>query len=492
MTAMSESGVEPDKARQTRRKRIVVRTGITLGVVLVAMVAAGVWYAVHYTDRALPRTSVASQSVTGMTRAEVSDAVAQMVSATTVNIDGEAGAHSASLSDLGVSIDEDAVMEEVFEPNSSVFQRFAALWSPRTIAPKADVKESAVESYIESIIPDDVVAANDATIVVADGGESFTWTEATIGKTLPVEDVVTATENAIRTLSSQDLSLKYIDKIPRITDEDAERLVAQAQNLATIAVTITYGENSYSPRLDTRVSWVDLTPTDDKSMEVSSEAVGEWVQKAADDFVNNEPVQGTRKVSSGGDVLQVIREARDGHTVTNVTEITDGIVAALNDESEYNDEFAVDVIAAVWDDQPVAPGAENLYYKASPGEKWIDVNLSNRTATGYEGGTAVIGPVYMVPGGPEYRTVTGIFSVYLKLESQTMRGTNNDGSRYETENVPWILYFHGGYALHGAYWRSTFGPAASGGSHGCINLPVSSAKNFYDWAPNGTIVASHY
>lgn len=492
MTANSETGAEPDQAQQTRRKRIVVRTGIALGIVLIAVVAAGVWYAIHYADRALPRTSVASQSVTGMTRAEVSDAVAEMVSVTTVNIDGEAGAHSASLSDLGVSIDEDELVENVFRPNSSVFQRFAALWTPRTIIPNSEVRDSAVESYIESIIPEDVVGASDATIEVTDDGESFTWTEATIGKTLPLEDVVTATENAVHTLSSQDLSLEYVDKIPRITDEDAERLVAQAQELATIPVTITYGENSYSPRLATRVSWVDLTPNDEKSMEVNSESVGEWVQKAADDFINAEPVQGTRKVSSGGDVLQVIREAHDGYTVTNVSEVTDGIVSSLNDESEYSGEFSADVVAAVWDDQPVAPGAENFYYKASPGEKWIDINLSNRTITAYEGATPVIGPAYMVPGLPGFETVTGIYSVYLKLESQTMRGDNGDGTRYEVEGVPWILYFHGGYAIHGAYWRSTFGPGAGGGSHGCINLPVSTAKSFYDWAPNGTIVGSHY
>ncbi|MDO5728473.1 MAG: L,D-transpeptidase family protein [Actinomycetaceae bacterium] len=492
MTANSDSGVESSQSQPARKKRILVRVGIALGIILVAVVATGTWYVLHYADRALPRTSVASESVSGLTRAEVEDVVAEKIAATTVNIDGEAGAHTASLSDLGVSLDEDAIVDDVFRPNSSIVKRFAALWSPRTIAPEADVSASAVQSYIESIIPDDVVAANDASIVVADDGESFTWTEATIGKTLSADEITAATETAVRTLSSQDLTLSYIDHVPRITNEDAEQLVAKAQELASIPVTIAYGDNSYSPRLTTRVAWVNLTPTDDKTLEVSADAVGEWVQKAADDFVNAEPVQGTRKVSSSGEVLQTIQQAHDGYTVTNVGEVSEGIVSALNSDSEYSGEFAADVVAAVWDDQPVAPGAENFYYKASPGEKWIDINLSNRTTTAYEGATPVIGPAYMVPGVPGFETVTGIYSVYLKLESQTMRGDNGDGTRYEVEGVPWILYFHGGYAIHGAYWRSTFGPGAAGGSHGCINLPVSTAKSFYDWAPNGTIVASHY
>ena len=74
-----------------------------------------------------------------------------------------------------------------------------------------------------------------------------------------------------------------------------------------------------------------------------------------------------------------------------------------------------------------------------------------------------------------------------------MRGNNADGTKYETPDVPWILYFHGGYATHGAYWRSSFGyDAGAGGSHGCVNMPVDSAKNLYDWANVGTKVISRY
>ena len=73
-----------------------------------------------------------------------------------------------------------------------------------------------------------------------------------------------------------------------------------------------------------------------------------------------------------------------------------------------------------------------------------------------------------------------------------MRGLNVDGTRYETPDVPWVTYFHGGYALHGAYWRSTFGHGGPGGSHGCVNMPIPAAKWFYDWAGIGTTVVSHY
>jgi hypothetical protein len=47
---------------------------------------------------------------------------------------------------------------------------------------------------------------------------------------------------------------------------------------------------------------------------------------------------------------------------------------------------------------------------------------------------------------------------------------------YSVADVPWTLYFHKGYALHGAYWHDSFG---SRRSHGCINLSPADAKRVY-------------
>lgn len=126
------------------------------------------------------------------------------------------------------------------------------------------------------------------------------------------------------------------------------------------------------------------------------------------------------------------------------------------------------------------------------GEKWIDINLSKFTVTAYQGSTVIMQSP-MVPGATKTPTVTGTFYVWSKVPLQTMRGTNVDGSSYVTPNVPWILYFHKGYATHGAYWRTKFGyHAGANGSHGCVNMPVNAAKALYDWANVGTKVVSHY
>ena len=69
---------------------------------------------------------------------------------------------------------------------------------------------------------------------------------------------------------------------------------------------------------------------------------------------------------------------------------------------------------------------------------------------------------------------------------------NADGTKYETEGVPWVTYFTGSYAMHGAPWRSSFGWSGYGGSHGCVNMPVDAAKFIYDWTDMGDTVVVHY
>lgn len=122
------------------------------------------------------------------------------------------------------------------------------------------------------------------------------------------------------------------------------------------------------------------------------------------------------------------------------------------------------------------------------GAKWIDINLSSYLLTAYEGSNVVL-QTYIVDGAAEYPTVTGEFAIYWKLDSQTMRGFNIDGSEYVTEDVPYVMYFYADFAIHGAYWRSSFGYS---GSHGCVNMSVSEAAWLYSWAPYGTRVVVHY
>lgn len=110
-------------------------------------------------------------------------------------------------------------------------------------------------------------------------------------------------------------------------------------------------------------------------------------------------------------------------------------------------------------------------------EKWVHVNLSEQTLVAYEGDE----PVYATlisSGKPGFTTPTGLYRTKRKYLSKTMRGSPRDGT-YHVEEVPWTLYYHRGWAVHGAYWHNTFGAVRS---HGCTNLAPADARWLYHWA----------
>lgn len=135
------------------------------------------------------------------------------------------------------------------------------------------------------------------------------------------------------------------------------------------------------------------------------------------------------------------------------------------------------------------PVASNPQPQPAPnyGARWIDVNLSTQTLTAYEGEVAVM-TTAVSTGTYLYPTVTGQFSIYLRHQNQDMNGYAL-GYDYYLPDVPYVMYFYRGFALHGTYWHSNFGTPMS---HGCVNLPTDKAQWIYNWSDYGTVVNVHY
>ena len=128
-------------------------------------------------------------------------------------------------------------------------------------------------------------------------------------------------------------------------------------------------------------------------------------------------------------------------------------------------------------------GGSNFGAAPADGYRWIEVNLSNQTLTAWQGDVAVM-HTYISSGLGATPTVTGRFSVGRKYSSQRMVGPG-----YDLPGVPWVMYFYGGYAIHGAYWHNNFGRPMS---HGCVNMSIGDSQMLYNWAPVGTEVYVHY
>lgn len=100
-------------------------------------------------------------------------------------------------------------------------------------------------------------------------------------------------------------------------------------------------------------------------------------------------------------------------------------------------------------------------------ERWIEVDLSQQVLMAHQGDEMVYATL-VATGLPRWRTVEGLFRIWVKAQSAKMSGgSREEGDYYWLGEVPWIMYFHQGYGLHGAYWHDAFGAPRS---HGCVNL----------------------
>ena len=117
-------------------------------------------------------------------------------------------------------------------------------------------------------------------------------------------------------------------------------------------------------------------------------------------------------------------------------------------------------------------------------EKLITIDTSKQMLYVWDGGrlinqSPVSTGMYYTP------TVKGDFRIYKKYEKQNMSGSYPPYPPYFLKDVPYVMYFHKAYALHGAFWHNKFGTRVS---HGCVNQPVAFSKWLFEWAPMGTRV----
>ena len=145
--------------------------------------------------------------------------------------------------------------------------------------------------------------------------------------------------------------------------------------------------------------------------------------------------------------------------------------------------MAMEIIADTPTSEAPSTVAGGPYPEKGNGKRWIDVNLSEQRVYAYEG-DVVVNSFIVSTGTARTPTVTGKFKIWIKLKSTTMSGPG-----YHLTNVPYTMYFHGDYGLHGTYWHNNFGTPMS---HGCVNLAIPDAQWLFNWAFEGTEVNVHY
>ncbi|HEY6079508.1 MAG TPA: L,D-transpeptidase [Polyangiaceae bacterium] len=132
----------------------------------------------------------------------------------------------------------------------------------------------------------------------------------------------------------------------------------------------------------------------------------------------------------------------------------------------------------------VLPPRDTYPSFATGDRKWLDISIKQQSLVAYMGKTAVYAALISSGraglGDPDETESTprGTFMIYQKEVASTMDGDEDKGDSYNLRDVPFVQYFHKGYALHGAYWHDDFGKVRS---HGCVNLAPLDAAWLFEW-----------
>ena len=476
------------------------KTKITVGVIialLVTLVAAFAIYISYYAvgKKALPGTKVGEVKVSGLTASQIKKQLDTAETKYQVTFSGH-GVSGKSLTpkEIGYQVDSVETARKA-TARSSAFNYVTSLFTTKQIPIKHQVNAQLTNQLSHELSKGikGAKAVTEPSVQPNAEGTGFKVIPGKDGFGADTKGLLAGADMVMASQKNQKMSLTMGAVKPLVDIELAQKLADEADKFTQPQVKIKAGDKEIAADQKAKVSFVSIPAVSRTAKpKVDEKTVADWVNKNKDS-VEVAKVNGQRLVNSAGKVLKTRTASKDGVTVTNGDQLAKEI--AKNFAAGKDSSFAFDtkVDKASNEDKVIADGAENLAYWAAPGEKWIDVNLSSRMMTAYEGATPVRGPIRVLPGSPRTPTVTGQYKVYLKYPVQTMRGNNTDGSRYEVKDVKSVLYFTGSYAIHGAYWRTPEDFAAGTNlSHGCVNTPDADAAWIYNWAPIGTPVVTRY
>lgn len=111
------------------------------------------------------------------------------------------------------------------------------------------------------------------------------------------------------------------------------------------------------------------------------------------------------------------------------------------------------------------------------GDTYVEVSIKNQKVWMYIDGELLI-ESSVVTGCTNLGRGTrkGVFTIAYKTRNAVLRGPGY------ASPVSYWMPFDGGIGLHDATWRSSFGGTiyVYNGSHGCVNLPLKTAKTIYE------------
>ncbi|MBT1172856.1 L,D-transpeptidase [Bifidobacterium sp. MA2] len=461
----------------------LIITLIVAAVLLAALIGAFFTARWYFADRVAPGVHFGAVDVTGQTSDELTATVTKAVkdSAITVNDVTSGNKVTASLENLGVDVDVEATVKDLLNAKSSsnLLEDVVRVNPLSTVSVplKATTNDFQLSDYLSSKLIDESGRAVPSSIAYNAETKAFAATEGRSGSTPQTAKVQAAVRNAVAepgtaaTVSVKDETIET-----PISLATAQQAADQANQRLSNKIVMTNGDSKqFTLPVDEVAKWIEPTGEPSKgeiTLSYDTTAIKQYLEQQLPAQLNQDMVSQVDIVDGNGTVvIKAQTKGVNGVVVKDTDAAATQVVSALEKGQGGTVQVAADVT--------------KYDTKQKKSEYRLVVDKSSQTVTVYQNGS-LIKTFNVVTGKASTQTDNGTFYVYLKYQTQTMRGED-----YVTPNVRWVTYFNGGEGFHAAPWNYSAiaaGDPINHGSHGCVNMYEADANWIYTNIPDGAIV----
>ncbi len=319
---------------------------------------------------------------------------------------------------------------------------------------------------------DFVTAPEDAYITDYDPENGFQMVDEIQGNQLNLRKTQEAIQAAVDELAKEvnlDESGCYEEPSVTVENEELQATFAKLQSYAETTITYTFGEQTEVLDGSTISGWLDIDGSQITLDETKVEEYVSSLRKKYDTIFHPR----TFKTSYGTEIT--IKNGDYGwwmDTEQENIELTEMIKKGESGERT-----------------PVYRQTAASYDTPDYGDTYVEINLTAQHLFLYKDGQKILESDF-VSGSVirGYSTPGGIYGLTYKQRDATLTGET-----YRTPVSFWMP-FNNNIGMHDATWRKQFGGNIyiTNGSHGCINLPYSAAKEIYGYIEKGTPVICYY
>lgn len=482
--AHASNPAKAPRRRLSAPKIIGIIVGIIIGLLLIVYIAGGI----YFTDRFMPNTVLGDHDVSLKTTAEVQTTLDKALDKYNIAVSGQGFSLKISAKDAGVSLDGESIT------NAALNSTNPWLW-PLEITRTHDETNSltatsggtGLGTVVQTAVNEFNTTASsptDAVVAFSEQANAFAVQPERTGTALDADAVATTVAKAIASLQpTVKLGADTLQQPAVLSTDPKLQSAAEAANQFLKAdMQLMMGGDVATKVNPALVSgWVhfdeNLTPSLDEA------ALDAWL----DELEASCNTVGTERTYT----------RPDGKVITvnggPYGWLTDGeaLRALVKDGVANGTTGAVDIPCQTTGTAYNGKGAQDW------GARYCDIDLSEQYVRFYDEAGALIWEAPCISGTPNgaHNTPAGVYWLNQKASPSVLKGTNLDGSKYESTVRYWMPFVGNVIGMHDADWQYAFGGTLyqqGRGSHGCVNLPVDSAASLFDIIQSGDVVVCHW